>query len=106
MARIVCGLPKGSINLKKGEKTGKGEEKFLEKCFSSRAKEREREIPLVGARFWLQNEQKWALQGHFGLPVTFPWEIPPGGVAGSALGCLGAPVSMGLSLGVSSAKEF
>lgn len=68
--------------------------------------EREREIPLVGARFWLQNEQKWALQGHFGLPVTFPWEIPPGGVAGSALGRLGAPVSMGLSLGVSSAKEF
>lgn len=98
--------PREALIKKKGEKTGKGEEKFLEKCFSSRAKEREREIPLVGARFWLQNEQKWALQGHFGLPVTFPWEIPPGGVAGSALGCLGAPVSMGLSLGVSSAKEF
>lgn len=31
----------------------------------------------MGVRFWLQNENKWQLQGHLGLPVTFSWKISP-----------------------------
>lgn len=92
--------PRETLKKKRGGKNQgkKKKKKFWRNVFSSQAKERE--IPLVGVRFWLQNENKWELQGHLGLPVTFSSEYF------FQAGWQGRPVSVGLPLGISRAKEF